>query len=203
MNILILVRKALGATNIARAASADAVNSHGFHAASGGHLGFDGPSQVTPGCKQITRDYDQRRFRYVISPSELLSGAAVTMALLDNDNMKITGGFAGTAGRTNITCAERDRLAPLSDIFKVLDVEGMTLLDKTFEGGADSGAFGKIVLAVLLKNKPFVIPHQAFETAYMKKVEGILENWSSETPPQERLQCNELRKQAFQRLRER
>lgn len=123
------------------------------------------------------------------------------MSLLDNDNMKITGGFAGTAGRTNITCAQRNRPAPLSDISEVIDAEGMALLDKSFEGGTGPGAFGKMVLAALLDNKPYVIPHQEFEAAFRKKVEGTLENWGSEAPPQERLQCNELRKQVFQRLR--
>jgi len=79
----------------------------------------------------------------------------------------------------------------------------MALREKLLEGDTDPSAFGKIILVRVLDEKPYVIPHYEFELGSRKKVVCIITNWSSEAPLQERLHDNEIRQQAFQRLRER
>jgi hypothetical protein len=76
---------ALAALFLVSPASADAIDGHWCHAASGKHLIIDGPVITTPGGNQITGDYEQP------------TGKAVTMNVLDDENMQLTGGFAGAS----------------------------------------------------------------------------------------------------------
>ena len=104
---------------------------------------------------------------------------------------------------TNINRAQRNRPDALSDTSDALDAQGMALLDRSFDGGTDPRDFGAMVLGAIRNDLPYVIPHQEFEAAYRDKVECILDIWSGDAPPAARIEGNELRKQAFQRLWER
>lgn len=81
----------------AQPVSADAIDGHWCHAASGKRLSIDGPAITTPGGNHITGDYDRHGFRYIIPAPEQPAGKAVTMSVLDDENMQLTGGFAGAA----------------------------------------------------------------------------------------------------------
>jgi NAD(P)-dependent dehydrogenase (short-subunit alcohol dehydrogenase family) len=105
--------------------------------------------------------------------------------------------------KTNINRAQRNRPDALADTSEALDADAMALLDKSFDGGTDPAAFGAMVLDAVVADAPYVIPHQEFAAAYRDKVEGIMDIWSGEAPPAERIAGNELRKQAFQRMWER
>ena len=86
--------------------SADAIDGHWCHAASGKSLSIDGPTITTPGGNTITGDYDRHGFRYIIPASEQPAGKAVAMSVIDDDNMQLTGGFAGSSVQDWQRCAQ-------------------------------------------------------------------------------------------------
>ena len=88
---------ALAALFLVSPASADAIDGHWCHAASGKRLSIDGPAITTPGGNHISGDYDRHGFRYIIPAPEQPAGKAVTMNVLDDENMQLTGGFAGAS----------------------------------------------------------------------------------------------------------
>ena len=88
---------ALAAISISNPASADAIDGHWCHAASGKHLRIDGPAITTPGGNKIEGDYDRHGFRYIVPVAEQAAVKAVTMSVIDDENMQLTGGFAGSS----------------------------------------------------------------------------------------------------------
>ena len=106
MQIYILGVVALAAISISNPASADAIDGDWCHAASGKQLRIDGPAITTPGGNTITGDYDRHGFRYIIPASAQPAGKAVTMSVIDDDNIQLTGGFAGSSVQDWQRCAQ-------------------------------------------------------------------------------------------------
>ena len=97
---------ALAAISISNPASADAIDGDWCHAASGKHLRIDGPAITTPGGNTITGDYDRPGFRYFIPAPEHPVDKAVTMSVIGDDNMQLTGGVAGSSVQDWQRCAQ-------------------------------------------------------------------------------------------------
>ena len=76
---------ALTAISLSNPASADAIDGHWWHAASGKHLRIYGPAITTLGGDKIGGDYVRHGFRYIIPVSGQAAGKAVTMSVIDDD----------------------------------------------------------------------------------------------------------------------
>ncbi|MAF49637.1 MAG: SDR family NAD(P)-dependent oxidoreductase [Rhodospirillales bacterium] len=107
------------------------------------------------------------------------------------------------AVNTNINRAERNRPAELGDTSAAMDAEALHLLDRSFLGGTDPRDLGAMVEDAIRRDLPYVIPHQEYKGAFRGKVDGILDIWNDDEPPETRLAGAQLRQQAFARMRDR
>jgi NAD(P)-dependent dehydrogenase (short-subunit alcohol dehydrogenase family) len=104
------------------------------------------------------------------------------------------------AVKTNFNRSARNRPETLADTGTELTEEFYELADKSFDGGTEPRAMGEMTVAAIKADAPYVLPHLEMKAGYQKKVQDILDAWTTEPADPKRVAAQKYRGEAFAKI---
>jgi NAD(P)-dependent dehydrogenase (short-subunit alcohol dehydrogenase family) len=104
------------------------------------------------------------------------------------------------AVKTNFNRSARNRPGTLGDTGTELTEEFYELADKSFDGGTEPRAMGEMTVAAIKADAPYVLPHLEMKAGYQKKVQDILDAWTTEPADPKRVAAQKYRGEAFAKI---